>query len=290
MISIIIINYRQKDLTIQCVRSVYENFKSHPFEVIVINNSPDEDLSELELKHRNLKLILNENKGFSQANNIGAQAASGDYLFFLNADTLIRSDFFGEFVKSFSERKFGAAGMKLYNPDETFQLSFWKENTFFNEIENKDEEKKFKERNLNYIKEKEKEYDEIKEVDWVSGAAMIIKPDVFKKAGGFDEKYFFFYEDADICKTLNDAGYKNYFFPFSNIIHFKGENVNKDFHNTSYYYSKDSQLKYYDKHNNFFNNFILRAYLIVKFAVLYVFTFNNINLRILKRVLGVKER
>ncbi len=287
--SIIIINYNQKNFVEQCLRSIYVNFKSEPFEVILINNSPEEDLTDLQFEY-NLKLIHNENRGFSQANNLAAGLSSGDYLFFLNADTIIGNDFLKIFEDSFSGKDFGAAGMKLCNEDKTFQLSFWKENTFLNEMENKKEENLFSEKNEVYINEKENNYIGIKEADWVSGAAMIIRKDVFKEAGGFDESYFLFYEDADICKRLSVKGYKNYFFPFSSIVHFKGEKVNRFFQSDSYYYSKESQLIYYKKHNTLFDNILLRIYLFLKFSFLYLTTLKRINLRILKLVFGISGR
>ena len=289
MISIIIVNFNQKRFLKPCLGSIYENFRSYPFEIIVVNNSPSEDLKDLQTEY-GFKLIQNENRGYSQANNLGVTHSSGKYLFFLNADTLIRSDFLKDFADRFSGKDFGAAGIKLYNEDETFQLSFWKENTFFNEAENKKDEKHFRERDKDYMADKEGKYGDIKEVDWVTGAAMIIPKDVFKKINGFDEKYFLFYEDADICKTLSDSGYKNYFYPFSSTVHYKGENVNPEFRSNSYYYSKESQLIYYKKHNNLLNNMLLRLYLFIRFSFLYMTTFKKINLRILKLTLGIHSR
>jgi len=289
MISIIIVNFNQKRFLKLCLGSIYENFRSYPFEVIVVNNSPAEDLKDLQSEF-GFKLLQNENKGYSQANNLGASHSSGEYLFFLNADTLIRSDFLYDFAERFSGKDFGAAGMKLYNEDGTFQLSFWKENTFFNEIKNKKDEKRFRERDKDYMSDKEREYREIKEVDWVTGAAMIIRKDVFNKIRGFDEKYFLFYEDADICKTLSDSGYKNYFYPFSNIMHYKGENVNSDFSDNTYYFSKESQLIYYKKNNGLLDNLLIRIYLFMKFSLLYLTSFRKIYLRILKLTLGIKSR
>ncbi len=288
MISIIIINYKQKEFTQQCVNSIYNNFRSYPFEVIIINNSPEENLSGLLSQYGSLKVMDNENRGFSQANNLGAELASGDYLFFLNADTIIKNDFLKLFIEKFENINFGTAGMKLYNADGTFQLSFWKENNFFSESENKREETKFRNRNLRFISEKEECFREIAKVDWVTGAAMIIRKSVFNQVKGFDENYFLFYEDADICKRLTDAGYTNYFFPFSNIVHYKGENVNEDFENSTYFYSKVSQILYYKKHNNIIDNILLRIYLIIKFLFLYLFTFKKIYLKILLLTIGIK--
>ena len=290
MISIIIINYKQKILTEECVRSVYENFKSYPFEVIIVNNSREESLEQLKSDYPDLSVIENENKGYSQANNSGAKTAAGEYLFFLNADTVIKSDFLKSFTEAFKDIKFGAAGLKLKNPDGSFQLSFWKENNFFNEIKNKSEEAEFREKNKRFISEKEKEYGRIKEVDWVTGAAMIVRKDNFEKVNGFDEDYFLYYEDADICKRFENIGLKNYFYPGSEIIHFKGENVNSEFQSGTYFHSKESQLKYYRKHNNFFNVLALRIYLFAQFLIMYLFTFKKINLRIFLLAIGIKVK
>jgi len=256
--------------------------------VIIINNSPEEKLSFDKDQFPGLRVYENQNKGFSQANNTGAKFAKGEYLLFLNADTEVCSDFLADLADSFKEKDFGAAGLKLYNTDNTFQLSFWKENTFFNEIRNKEEENKFRNRNIVYMNEKEKEYLEIKKVDWVTGASLFIRKEIFKSTGGFDEDYFLFYEDADLCKRISDKGLGIYFYPRSRIIHHKGENVNQDFQNDTYYYSKQSQLIYYKKHNNLFNIILLRLYLLSKFSVMYLLTFKEIYLRIVKLTAGIK--
>ncbi|HMS33089.1 MAG TPA: glycosyltransferase family 2 protein [Ignavibacteria bacterium] len=285
--SIIIINFRQKEFTQNCVRSVYEKIEASDFEVIIINNSPEDDLSELEKEYQDIVIISNSNRGFSQANNLGASRADGKYLFFLNADTVLRSDFTADFLKEFKSREFGAVGLKLFNTDGTFQLSSGKIINFLNEIKNKKEELKFRERDIPFIEQKEKDMNHIIETDWVTGAAMIIKKDEFIKSGGFDETYFLYYEDADICKRLKDAGFKNYFYPFSDIVHIKGENAGADFVSVNYFNSKRSQLLYYKKHNNVIENIILRAYLFLKFSVKYILTFNKIYLSIVKLTLGI---
>lgn len=285
--SIIIINFRQKEFTQNCVKSVYEKIEASDFEVIIINNSPEDDLSELEKEYQDIVIISNSNRGFSQANNLGASRADGKYLFFLNADTVLRSDFTADFLKEFKSREFGAVGLKLFNTDGTFQLSSGKEINFLNEIKNKKEELKFRERDIPFIEQKEIDMSRITETDWVTGAAMIIKKDEFIKCGGFDDTYFLYYEDADICKRLKDAGLKNYFYPISDIVHIKGENAGVDFVSVNYFNSKRSQLLYYRKHNNIFENIILRAYLFLKFSVKYILTFNKIYLSIVKLTLGI---
>ncbi|MEO6694811.1 MAG: glycosyltransferase family 2 protein [Ignavibacteria bacterium] len=285
MISIIIINYKQKHFISQCVASIYKHFNSYPFEVIIINNSVEENLYSLETSYPDLSVFENHNKGFSQANNLGVSYSKGDFIFFLNADTIVRSDFLKDFIDRFKNKTFGAVGLKLRNEDETFQLSFWKENTFINEITNKKSEKEFKEKNKIFIKKIENEFNNIAEADWVSGAAMIMRKQVFLDIGGFDENFFLYYEDADICKRLQLKNLKIYFYPFCSLIHFKGENVNKDFRDKASFYSKQSQLLYYKKHNKFADNLLLKSYLLGKFSIISMLTSGELNFKILRMVI-----
>ena len=246
MVSFIIINYLQKNYTEACVKSILDTIKSYVYEIIVVNNSPEDKLSFA--GNSKVKVIENKNLGFSQANNIGAKSAGGEYLLILNSDTLIRNDFLSDLVNTFDKINFGVIGLKLYNPDGTFQLSVLNDVDFLGELKNKKAEKEFKNRNINYINGKEKSLDNNSEVKFVSGAAMFIKKDIYSLCGGFDERFFLFYEDVDLCKRINNRGFGVYFYSGSEIVHYKGENVNNKFSEHTYYYSKKSQLLYYKLH------------------------------------------
>lgn len=285
MISIIIINYRQKEFVSDCVRSIRDNVK-YPNEIIIINNSPEEDLGELE---GTIKIIPNTNQGYSQANNLGVKHAEGDFLLFLNADTLVKDIPFENVTSLLKRKDTGAVGLRMINEDGSFQLSFWNENTFANEKINKEREDRFKGKDKSFIENIEKEHRDVTEVDWVSGAAMMMRKDVFTVVGGFDERFFLFYEDADVCKRLKDEGYKIYFYPGSDIVHYKGENVNMEFTGKTYFYSKQSQVYYYSKHNSSSDRILLRMYLIAKFSFKYITSFKSINLKILLMLLGLRS-
>jgi GT2 family glycosyltransferase len=289
LVSIVIVNYHQKTFLENCVKSIYDNIHSYPFEIIIVNNSPLENIDYLSNDYQNVTVINNENRGYSHANNKGARYSKGNYLLFLNPDTIIKKDFLGNLINDFKNVDFGAVGLKLFYPDGVFQISFGKENTFINELTNKKNEKLFSKRNKQYISKLENDFSTIKEVDWVSGAALFMRRSVFKEIKGFSKKYFLYYEDADICKRLKDSKHKIFFYPFSEIVHFKGENVNSEFENRTYYFSKESQILYYNLHNNLFNRFLLRIYLFSKFLVLSLITFKKINLKILKLSLGIKN-
>lgn len=282
MLSIVIINYKQKKFTDECVESLYRGIKSIPFEVILVNNSTTEDFSNLEKRFPDFQIINNENTGYSRANNLGAKNAKYEYLLFLNPDTLFVTDPFTDLIRLLGKRNYGAVGLKLYNKDNTFQLSFGVFNSFQGETENKSRENDFRKKNRDKMLEVENKYYEIKSVDWVSGAALFIKKIIFNEVSGFDDRFFLYYEDADLCKRLENKGYQNYFYPFSKIIHYKGENTNPDFNSSTYYYSKVSQVLFYKLHNNTFNNFALRIYLFFKYFFLSFFTFKKINFKLLK--------
>jgi len=289
MISVIIINFKQKDLLQECIRSVYDTIVQTPFEVIVVNNSPEEDLIYLTGEFEHLRIIENDNKGFSHANNKGAAIAIGDYLFFLNPDTIVRKDFTAGFLNEFGKRDFGAVGLKLFNADDTFQLSFGKEVDFFGEMKNKKGEDRFRARDISFMNAVEKLFSATTEVDWVSGAAMIVRKKVFDEVGGFDERFFLYYEDAELCKRLKDTGYKNYFYPESDILHYKGENTKEDFSTSTYLHAKRSQIHYYEKHCGSIQNLMLKSYLRLKFRLTYLKTKEKIYADILKLINGKRD-
>lgn len=278
LFSVIIINYKQKEFLVNCVNSIKENLKAE-YEIIVVNNSPESD----DLTFKDVTILNNSNKGFANANNIAAKYTKGKYLLFLNADTVLKKDFSTKFLREFDKKDFGIVGLSLRYPDGSYQLSYWNENTFLNEFRNKKAEKNFKPENISRGNNSLRQ-DTVKEVDWVSGAAMVVSKSWFDKVNGFDEDFFLFYEDADLCKRVSDSGGKIFYLPFDGLIHYKGENVNKYFHSDTYFYSKKSQLIYYKKHNNLLNRLFLKVYLFLKFYFKSVFKRDSINTKILKMI------
>jgi N-acetylglucosaminyl-diphospho-decaprenol L-rhamnosyltransferase len=258
MLSIIIVNYLQKDLLLGCVESVYNNLSKNSFEIIIVNNSKEEQLAEISAKYPLVKFIPNENTGFSKANNLAFKQASGEYLLFLNADTEILADFTNDLIKKFKNIKYGAIGLKLKFTDGGFQNSFGLFPSVLNEYRNRKIEIAFRRKDKAVISKREKEYSEIKEVDWVTGAALFVKKAVFEEVGGFDERYFLYYEDIDLCFRLHQAGYRNYYYPFTDIIHHKGEYTRSGFTNEAKKIQNTSQLLYYKLHKGLLQNLLLK--------------------------------
>lgn len=258
MLSIIIVNYIQKNLLLKCVDSIFSVLKAGAFEVIIVNNSAEEELSEISAKYPLVKIIPNENTGFSIANNMAVKYSTGEYLLFLNADTEIIEDFTGDIVKKLAYKNYGAVGLKLQFQDGSFQNSFGLFPDIINEYRNRKIEIAFRNTDGKTMAAREKEFSLIKEVDWVTGAALFMRKDAFEKVKGFDERFFLYYEDIDLCYRLKKAGYKNYYYPYTKILHHKGENTRSSMKSESKKIQGNSQLLYYRLHNSAIQNLLLK--------------------------------
>jgi GT2 family glycosyltransferase len=227
-LSIIIVSWNTCELTLKCIKSVFEYLKDIDFEVFVIdNNSTDNTVQELEkLDYQNLEVIKNkENAGFSKGNNIGIKQAQGDLILLLNPDAEFIDNSLLKIIEYInSDSKIGVVGPKLLNIDRTLQRScrrfpklidqFFIQLKFYNFFPNK----------ISSIRKYfmlDFDHNEIKEVDQVMGAAMLIKKQVLDEVGLFDEKFWSTFEEVDLCKRIKDKGLKIYFNPECQIIHHK---------------------------------------------------------------------
>lgn len=227
-LSIIIVNYKSGQYIKRCIVSVREKIKDLSFEIIIINN---DSMQLSELSSDNVKIINSgENIGFGRANNLGTEEAQGKYILFLNPDTLLLTDNIKKIIREFErDKKIGIIGSKLV--DELGNAEKWSvgyETNIINLIRN----------NLGITKSRKIwESQEKTETDCVSGAAMFIKKELFDNVGGFDEIFFMYFEDEDLCKRARQAGYKIIYFPEFTIKHFCG----KSFENEA---SQNSDLKH----------------------------------------------
>lgn len=182
MFSFIVINYNTFELTSACLKSIIENFPKEEFEVILVDN--DSNVSDLALlKSRfggQVRIISNDkNLGFAKANNQGAKFAKGDYLFFLNSDTIISRDILTPLKENLQRNlEVGIIAPQLV-------------------LKNGDEQP------YSYGLDKK-----TGEISWVSGAALIIRKELFNNIGGWDEKFFMYFEDVDLCRRAIDCEYK----------------------------------------------------------------------------------
>lgn len=214
-LSIIILSFNTKKLTLDCIRSIFriykKNIENNELEIVVSDNdSKDGTIEEIE-KIKEVRLVKNsKNFGFSKGNNLGERKANGKYILFLNSDTEIKDDGFVKMIDFMDKNeKIGVLGAKLLNPNGKPQKSCGNFYTFFNllfTIFGKD----------TFVR---KSPNSIQEVDWISGASFMMRKDVFDKTGGFDEDFFMYIEDMELCYRVKKMGYKTYFYPNIKLIH-----------------------------------------------------------------------
>jgi len=232
-ISIITVNYNSLNYIKSCVDSInpFLYSKDPPFcEMIIVDNGSSDESADyikgLAKQYGNIYLTgESKNLGFCKACNIGASKANGKFLLFLNPDTRFISGSAEEVIKFYDEKskgsKVGVIGAKLVNPDGTIQYScrsfptlarqFYESYFLYRLFKNSSV---FGAYFLSWWN-----HGSARGVDWLSGAFMFIKREDFERTGGFDEDYFMYSEDSDLCFRLHKNGYKNYYFPFFVVEH-----------------------------------------------------------------------
>ncbi|MBD2411632.1 glycosyltransferase [Nostoc calcicola FACHB-389] len=287
-VSIILVNYNGADVLADCLNSLEKFIPRDNCEIILVdNNSQDSSVSIVDDKFPNIKLIkLPENVGFGAGNNVGAKVAKGNFLFLLNTDTILTSNILPHLIELMSANlDVGVIGTKLLFPDGSFQVSFSPKIGIKGEMEAKKIHDNAQ--NKNKLKIIEQNFKEIKEVDIVVGAALFIRADLFNLLGGFDEKFFMYFEESDLCQRVRNAGYKIVYTPHVSLIHIRGHSVKKISNKMAVEYRR-SQIYYYYKHLPMWEILILKIYLLLKFLYEYLKTSNPYNLEIIKLVFMYK--
>ncbi len=251
-LSIIIVNYKSADFLEKCVVSIREKINKEFLEEIIIVNNDQEEEIRLGFQE-NLKIINNDkNAGFGAGNNIGARIAKGGIILFLNPDTEIISENIGEVISLFEkDNTLGVVGSQLMIKDNK-KIQPWSaghEINLINLIRN----------NLGLASSRKVwQAKKCTEVDWVSGTALFIRREIFEKVSGFDEKFFMYFEDMDLCKRVKKTGSKVLYNPNFSVKHIGGKSYQKQCCQKRDYYK--AQEYYFKKHRNFFE------WLIVKMA------------------------
>lgn len=217
-VSVIIINYNTEKLVLDCLDSIYAKTYGIDFEIIVVDN--DSSKEPLMLKEdKRIKYIRSEiNLGFGNANNLGAKYARGVYLFCLNPDTLLVNNAIKILYNFISTRNdVGACGPNLYKDDLTPNISFSVLPTGIYQ-EFIDSRSITKKHNMTF-----NNTDECMDVNFSSGAALMIRRSLFDEIGGFGKDFFMYYEDNDICRKIKGGGYRIVNIPQSRVIHLDGK-------------------------------------------------------------------
>lgn len=246
-LSVIVLSFNTKGLTLKCLNSIIlqykDSLKNNEVELILVDNASSDGTLDAVKKLPYVKTINNkENLGFSRGNNEGAKNARGRYLLFLNSDTEIKDDGFlrmTDFMDTIPN--VGILGGKLLNTDGSIQKSAGNFYNLFNLFL-----VLIGGERIGFIRKSPKK---IEKVDWVSGACMMIKSDLFKKLR-FDENLFMYMEDMELCYRAKTRGYATYFYPDVTLIHKELGSGNREFavkqiyKGILYFYSKHKSSQY----------------------------------------------
>jgi GT2 family glycosyltransferase len=261
-ISVIIVNYNTEKYLEKCICSVEKYSGTVDYEIIVVDNKSGsgllEELARILVNHR---FIFNEeNFGFGRACNIGSAEASGKYLLFLNPDIILKDNVL-EKLKNIldSNSDISVCGGLLKQENGEPNISFnkfpdlsWEIREAFGISVGKAIKDMIQKVDIPGSREFE--------VDWISGADLMVRKDIFDSVGGFDDKIFLYYEDVDLQKRIRDIGGKIICLPSANLFHYERSSVRTNTANTVYYYNMHkSKLYYMKKHKSFIYVFLIRV-------------------------------
>ena len=232
-LSVIIINYNVKYFLEQCLCSVIKACKNIDAEIIVVDNNSSDNSKEFLLPlFPQVNFIWNSvNIGFGKANNLALAQAKGKYILFLNPDTIVPEDCFVNHIRFFElHPEAGASGIRMIDGAGKFlkesKRSFPSPLTSLYKLTGLAKlfphSKTFGRYHVGHLSENENH-----QVDVLAGAYMMIPKAILNTTGSFDETFFMYGEDIDLSYRIQKAGYKNYYFAESTIIHFKGESTKK---------------------------------------------------------------
>ena len=220
-VSIVIPVFNKAEFTLQCLRSLISEIDFNECEVIVVNNASTDQTGEL-LHHFKdyIEVVNNEdNHGFVDACNEGAAAAKGEFLLFLNNDTVVLPGWLKELLATFQNHSdVGVVGSLFLYPDGLVQEAgsiVWSNGDAFHYGWGGSPE--------------DRRFVFARDVDYVSGASLLIRKNLFEQIGGFDRRYApAHYEDADLCFSVRAAGYRVIYQPASRIVHYEGVTSGRD--------------------------------------------------------------
>lgn len=255
-LAFVIVSHNCRECLGACLDSLKSEVETRPAEVILVdNNSSDGTQALVKASYPWVRLIeKKENVGYARANNEGVRSSGADYVLFLNPDTVVSPGSIPALLEELKNRPDAAAiGPRLVRADRSFQVSFGKKIDFCAEMI----QKLF----LNpYFRLRLKSALRPRPVGWLSGACLLVRRQPLEEVGLFDEKFYLYFEDIDLCYRLRERGYKLIFFPRVDILHTGGVSTSTlGLRNRLEY--RQSQIYFYQKHNSRLSLFLLKSYL-----------------------------
>lgn len=274
-LSIILINYNTKGLTEQAVASIFECSPALDFEIIIVDNSSD-PTQQYNLTRDRVRIFNHvKNNGFGNACNIGAANAQGEYLLFLNSDTVMHQGTLEQCVAYLKAHpQVGALGERTLLKDGTLdhacKRGFPTPSASFYYFTGLD--KKFpKSRKLGAYRQTFLDERSVGEVDAVAGSFLMMPAKIFKEVGGFDESFFMYGEDLDLCYRVKEKGYQVIYYGQASITHLKGQSGLHTHSPIVLYHFYNAMKLFYRKHYQKKYGIFLSAFVYLGIQLKYFF-------------------
>jgi GT2 family glycosyltransferase len=266
-LSVLLVNHNDRENLASCLASVQDNIAGLTAETIVVDNASSDSSREfLRGCFPWVELISNlENVGFSKANNQALSRSRGELILFLNTDTVLGPGTLAALLANVKGKKnIGCVAPALFNSRGVPQVSFGKKVGFFAELGKKSFSNAWRKRQLRRARRP-------REVGWLSAACLLAKREAVEDAGFFDEKFFLYFEDIDLCLRIGQKGWRLIYLPQARVLHKGGSSTGKQSLRSRYEYRR-SQLRFYRKHCSRTSTFLLRLYLRLLFGFAFLLT------------------
>lgn len=277
-LSVVLVNFNDRAHLGDCLSSLEKGTSGLAAEVILVDNHSQDGSKDLvRASFPWVRFIQNEkNLGYAKANNIGIKASRGEFILFLNTDTVVPPETLPSLLAEMKAKsELGAIGPALVHANDEFQVSFGRKRNFFSEILQKVI--------LNpYYKQVLKHSSKVREVWWVSGACFFVRRSAVEEAGLFDENFFLYFEDIDLCVRMRQKGWELIFFPGVRVLHVGEATTSRRKFQARLEYRR-SQVYFYRKHNSRLSILFLKYYLKLYFFLYYLFKLRGPEERALLR-------
>ncbi|MFH0988004.1 MAG: glycosyltransferase family 2 protein [Parcubacteria group bacterium] len=223
-LSIVILNYNSRGLVKNCIKSILESAINREYEIIVVDNNSRENIEQM-LKENfpRVKLICHQkNIGFGSGTNVGIREAVGQHVLVINPDIFVLPNAIAQLVDYAETNKgVGLVGPRLLNPDRTLQKNCYRWHRVWTPIFRRTflEFLPLAKRELARFLMDDWDHASTREVDWIQGSCLLIPKKVLDTVGLFDERFFMYFEDTDLCRRIKRAGLKNVYLADAEVIH-----------------------------------------------------------------------
>jgi GT2 family glycosyltransferase len=263
-VSVVIVSYNTRELLLACLTSLAH--AALPLQVIVVDNASTDGSVEAARGHElPVEVIANaDNVGFSKANNIGLENALAPYVLILNSDAAVRPGTIETMVQVLDTRpEIGIVGPRTVGTDGHIQVSFGPDLTPWSEWRQRRLVRGVKRGDPAALRRAEALASAERTVPWVSGSCLLARSDLLAHLGGFDEGFFLYEEDVDLCVRARRAGFHVLFTPRAEVVHHLGRSMAQASERARQAY-RDSHLRFYAKHNGPIDRALLHLWMLLK--------------------------